>query len=171
MNLLFKNRTKYTKQCYQKFLEFHNKKFGISSNLYTLLIVALIAFCFVLQLNYGNKKVASMLILVFIAFISWRIFHPVKEIQDEINSPKISQESTFVFCFYKNYFTVSDGNQMNKCYYWKLYKVFETKDYFYLYINPDYAMLVSKNGFKIGTAEDFSNFIKKKCLLKYRKQA
>ena len=51
----------------------------------------------------------------------------------------------------------------------KLYKVFETKDYFYLYINPDYAMLVNKNSFEIGTSDDFRKFIKKKCLLKYRK--
>ena len=169
MNLLFKNRTKYTKQCYQKFLEFHNKKFGISSNLYTLLIVALIAFCFVLQLNYGNKKVASMLILVFIAFISWRIFHPVKEIQDEINSPKISQESTFVLCFYKNYFTVSDGNQMNKCYYWKLYKVFESDEFFYLYLDRKYAFIINKSGFSDNKIEDFTIFLKKKCIFKYKK--
>ena len=44
-----------------------------------------------------------------------------------------------------------------------------TKDYFYLYINPDYAMLVNKNSFEIGTLDDFRKFIKKKCLLKYRK--
>ena len=46
----------------------------------------------------------------------------------------------------------------------RLFKVFETKDYFYLYIDDENAVLVSKNGFKLGTAEEFSEFIKKKCL-------
>ena len=52
----------------------------------------------------------------------------------------------------------------------KLHKVFETKEYFYLYVNEDTAFLVSKNGFKLGNSNDFSEFIKKKCLLKYSKQ-
>ena len=49
-------------------------------------------------------------------------------------------------------------------------KVFETKDYFYLYLDEDTAFLVSKSGFKIGTPKDFSEFIKKKCIFKYSKE-
>ena len=57
-----------------------------------------------------------------------------------------------------------------KIYYFKLYKVFETQDYFYLYLDEDTAFLVSKSGFKIGTPKDFSEFIKKKCIFKYSKE-
>ena len=54
--------------------------------------------------------------------------------------------------------------------YLKLYKVFETQDYFYLYIDEEHAALVNKKGFKIGNVEAFTDFIKKKCLFKYSKQ-
>ena len=64
MNMLFKNTTKYSKECYENFLIFHNKKFGVSSNFYTLLIVILMAFCIVLQLKAGNTQLAFIFILV-----------------------------------------------------------------------------------------------------------
>ena len=83
--------------------------------------------------------------------------------QKELNSKK---ETGFIFTFYKNYFTINKKT----IYYFKLFKVFETKDYFYLYIDEDTAALVSKKGFEIGTAEEFSNFIRKKCLLKFSKE-
>ena len=57
-----------------------------------------------------------------------------------------------------------------RVYYFKLHKVFETKDYFYLYLDEDTAFLVSKSGFKLGTPKDFSEFIKKKCIFKYSKE-
>ena len=69
------------------------------------------------------------------------------------------------YSFYKWYFTLNDQT----IYYFKLYKVFETNDYFYLYVNDESAALVSKNGFKIGSAETFSEFIRKKCFFKYSK--
>ena len=66
------------------------------------------------------------------------------------------------FNFYKFYFEIDK----TRVYYFKLHKVFETKDYFYLYLDEDTAFLVSKSGFKLGTPKDFSEFIKKKCIFK-----
>ena len=91
MKMLFKNTTKYSKECYENFLIFHNKKFGISSNLYTLVIVLLITFCLVLQYKSGNIKLAFVFILALILFLLWRIFYPIKEVKDEFNSKKITK--------------------------------------------------------------------------------
>ena len=93
MNMLFKNTTKYSKECYENFLIFHNKKFGVSSNFYTLLIVILMAFCIVLQLKAGNTQLVFIFILTLICFLLWRIFHPIKEVKDEFESKKIQKES------------------------------------------------------------------------------
>ena len=84
MNMLFKNTTKYSKECYENFLIFHNKKFGVSSNFYTLLIVILMAFCIALQLKAGNTQLVFIFILTLICFLLWRIFHPIKEVKDEL---------------------------------------------------------------------------------------
>lgn len=91
----------------------------------------------------------------------------MRRYQDTKKKYSKNRESCFTFSFYNFYFTINK----NTFYYFKLYKVYETKDYFYLYIDDENAAMVSKNGFKVGTAEEFSKFIKKKCLLKYSKQA
>ena len=57
----------------------------------------------------------------------------------------------------------------SKIIYWKLYKIFENEDYFYLYLDKTHAFLLSKQGFDIGTPEEFREFIKKKCIFKFRK--
>lgn len=52
--------------------------------------------------------------------------------------------------------------------YYKLYKIYETKTFFYLYIDNDHAFLINKSGFVRGLSDDFSKFINKKCLFKYK---
>lgn len=170
MNLLFKNETKYSKKCYENFLIFHNKKFGVSSNFYTLIFVLLLTFCFVIQVNAKNIKLSIVFILALILFLLWRVFHPIKEVKDEFESKKIAKESTFTFRFYEKYFTISDGIQVEKHYYWKLYKVFDTEKYIYLYLDRKYAFLIDNNGFSLGDRKEFSSFIKRKCLFKYKKE-
>ena len=49
-----------------------------------------------------------------------------------------------------------------------LHKVYETSDFFYLYVTRENAFLISKNTFSLGNKEDFSKFLKNKCKLKYR---
>ena len=49
-----------------------------------------------------------------------------------------------------------------------LHKIYETPDFFYLYITRENAFLVSKDSFSLGTKEDFSKFLKNKCRLKYK---
>ena len=166
MNMLFKNTTKYSKECYENFLIFHNKKFGVSSNFYTLLIVILMAFCIVLQLKAGNTQLAFIFILTLICFLLWRIFHPIKEVKDEFESKKIQKESTFIFRFYEKYFTISDSYNFEKIKYWKLYKIYETNDFFYLYINKNHAFLLEKNTFTKGDISTFYRFVKRKIWFK-----
>ena len=102
MNMLFKNTTKYSKECYENFLIFHNKKFGVSSNFYTLLIVILMAFCIVLQLKAGNTQLVFIFILTLICFLLWRIFHPIKEVKDEFESKKFKKNLHLFFVFMRN---------------------------------------------------------------------
>ena len=45
---------------------------------------------------------------------------------------------------------------------------FNTKDYYYFYLDRKYAFLINKNGFTLGNEKDFSNFIKTKCLFRYK---
>ncbi len=53
--------------------------------------------------------------------------------------------------------------------YYQLYKVFETADFFYLYIDKTHALLLDKTKFKKNNPSEFLDFIKRKCWWCYKK--
>ena len=116
------------------------------------------------------KKFLVVLGIIFTFFILWRLFRPVYEVKKEYQSKKIADEQTFIFKFYENCFVITNKLQYSKVRYFKLYKIFETTDFFYLYIDKEHAFLIDKNGFTFGSAEEFSKFIHKKCLFKYKNE-
>ena len=63
--------------------------------------------------------------------------------------------------------TCKDKRQISKMKYSKFYRVFETDDFFYLYIDRTHAFLLNKLTFKNNNPSDFSAFIKKKCWLHF----
>ena len=166
MKPLFKNITKYNKKNYEQFLEFHNKKYSFSYNFYTITMIILLIYCIIFNIIQKNFSMFLLFLVLLIIFLFTRIYLPIKRYQKTQKRIFKNKENTFTFSFYNLYFTLNETT----FYYFKLYKVFETPDYFYLYINEDNAAMVSKTGFEVGTAEDFSDFIKKKCLFKYSRK-
>ena len=166
MKPLFKNVTKYNKKNYEQFVEFHRKKYSFSYNLYTLIMSLLLLYCIVFNIQQHQLQLLALFLVLFIIWLVIRVYIPVQRYKKNKTEFSKNQSASFTFDFYKYYFTVGKKT----FYYFKLYKVFETEDYFYLYINEDFAALINKSGFKIGNAKDFSEFIKKNCFFKYKKQ-
>lgn len=169
LKCLFKNTTQYTKNIYKTYLAFHRKKYGFTYKTYTAIIIALILFCLVLQIKYHYFTLAIIFCCIFTAFILWRLLHPVSVVAKEYKSEKIQDEKKFTFKFYQKYFTVEDDKEISKMKYYNLHKVFETKKFFYLYIDKTYALLIDKSKFQKNNASDFSNFIHKKCWWCFKK--
>lgn len=169
MKLLFKNKTKYTKQVYKEFVEFHNDKYHLSYFLFNICIVFLVLFCIILQLKYKYYNLAIIFCIVLTVFALWRFFHPISVVKKEIKSDKIQNEKEFTFKFYDKYFKIKDKLQMDTIKYYKLYKVYETNTFFYLYIDRTHAFLLNKDNFITGNPIDFSKFIKKKCWYCFKK--
>lgn len=168
LNILFENTTQYTKEVYSEFLKFHNEKYNFSYTFYTLFFAMLMLFCIIVHIKNLNIYYAILFIVVFICFILWRFFRPVFRVKKEVKSEKISKEKKFKFVFYKNYFKIYDKKDVYKLYYFNLHKVFETNKFFYLYIDKEHSFLLNKDGFSVGSASEFSEFIKKKCWFKYK---
>ena len=135
--------------------------------MYTLVMLVLMLYCVILNIIQKNILLFPLFVAMFILTIVFRMYLPAKRYQKTKKKFAQSKQTSVTINFYKFYFKI----EQKVFQYMKLYKVFETKDYFYLYINEENAVLVSKNGFKLGTAEEFTEFIKKKCLFKYSKQA
>ena len=166
MKSLFKNITIYNSKNYNQFIKFHGEKFNFSYNAYTLVLLALMLYCVVLNIIQKNLLLFLLFLAMFALTIVFRMYLPTKRYQKTKKKFAQSKQTSVTIDFFKFHFKIEE-----KVYpYLKLYKVFETEDYFYLYVDEENAVLVSKNGFKLGTAEEFTEFIKKKCLFKYSKQ-
>lgn len=167
MEKLFENITTYNIDEYKKFVKFHNKKYNLNYNLYTLFVLFLIMFCTVSSFSSKNTKLGILFIIIAICFIIYRILHPYLFVKKEATSEKIGKELTNTYTFYEDYFRIKNNKQTIKLKYHKLYKIFETKDNFYLYINKNHSFVLSKNTFTIGKVSDFYGFIKKKLWFRF----
>lgn len=168
MKKLFENKTTYTTDVYIKFLEFHNKKFNLSYIAYTIFWCFLLLLCMFTAFSSGARIQGVIVTIILISFISYRIIKPKMIVNNEMNSDKFSDNNTNIFSFYDKYFEIKNNNGKFNYKYFSLYKVFETSDFFYLYVSKENAFLISKTTFSLGTEKDFSNFIKSKCHFKYK---
>lgn len=149
MKILFKNKTRYTKQAYKEFVEIHNKTHNFTYTLYTVIVIALLLICLVLQVNNHTYSLAITFCLIITCFILWRFFHPVSVISKQFNSSTIQTEKEFTFNFYNKYFKIIDNNQFEIFKYYKIYKVYETDNFFYLYTNRTHSFLINRNNFLV----------------------
>lgn len=169
MKLLFKNTTKYTKQNYDEFLNFHSEHYKYWYLLYTLSMSCIIIFFIAVQIKLHNISISFVFCVILTLFILWRIFHPISEVEKEYKGETIKKEKSFTFKFYENKFSVLNLRSISDARYSDLYKVFETDTFFYLYIDKKHSLLLEKSKFTKGTSNDFSAFIKKKCWYKYKR--
>ena len=169
LKILFKNKTKYTKEIYKKFVDFHSKRYNFQYNLFTFIIIILILFCIILQLTYRYYSLVIFTCIFFTCFCLYRYFHPISVVSKELRGETISEEKSFTFKFYDKYFTVEDKSECNTVKYTNLRKVFDTEDFFYLYLDKTRAFIIDKKNFLVGKPIDFSAFLEKKYLLKFKK--
>lgn len=169
LKVLFKNKTKYSKEIYKQFVDFHSKKYHFSYVLFTTTIIFLILFCIVLQISYRYYSLAILSSIVFTCFCLYRYFHPISVVAKELNGKTIKEEKAFTFKFYEKYFRIQDKLQIDTVKYYQIRKIFETKSFFYLYIDRTHAFIINKENFLIGKPSDFSEFLKKKCIFRFKK--
>ena len=112
LKILFKNKTTYSEDVYNEFLEFHRKKFGLKFGLFNICIIALILTCIVYLVSYRNYTSAIMFCIILTIFIFLRYFKPALEVANDYKSEKISDNSTFTFTFYDKYFTIKEKNPL-----------------------------------------------------------
>lgn len=168
MEKLFENKTTYSEKTYMNFLQFHAKTYNLGYTIYTVFWAIMFLICIHLSFYSQEYLQGVVIILILIGFITYRIFRPKKRVEKELNSDKISDNNINTFSFFDKHFEINNNNGTFTFRYFNLHKIFETKDFFYLYANQENAFILSKDGFTHGTEEDFAGFIKKKCKFKYK---
>lgn len=162
MKVLFKNKTQYTKQTYYEYLNFHQNKYNLRHQFITIVFILFLSFCVLMNFKYKNYPTAFIILISLFIFIYYQFFRPQKTIDKELKTDKFGNEEFFTFAFYEKYFTITNKNIKQKLKYQHLFKVFETDNFFYLYVNKDHAFLLKKSGFTVGDTAKFLKFLKKK---------
>lgn len=170
MKELFKNSTTYTQDIYIEFLKFHNKTHNFAYTLYTIAWSAFFILCIYIAFDSELRLQGVLFTIILIAFIVYRLYHPKMVVDMEVKSDKISTNNTNTFTFFDKNFEVKNNNGSFIYRYIMLRKVFETRDYFYLYVTKENAFLISKKTFSLGSSEDFSKFISSKCKFRFRRK-
>lgn len=160
MKQIFKNTTKYSKETYMKFLEFHNQKYGVKYQIYTILFIILLIYCIIINIKYQNILTAIIFTGVLGLVIYQRYFSQIEIIKKELKSEQIEKENQFTFYFYEKYFKIRNKQLNDKIKYKQLYKIHETEEYFYLYIDHTHSYILNKKGFTEGEPNEFLKFIK-----------
>ena len=169
MNELFKNETIYNKHEYNTFINDHRKRFGLSEDLYTILFTCLFII-FLLYLFINKVFITGIFVLlVFIIFLIYRFIQPINNINKDMNSKNIKQKYKNIYIFYKHYFKIVNQDIDEKVFYFKIYRILESDTNFYIYLMPRKAFIISKKGFVNGNSDDFSKFIRRKVIFRYKK--
>ena len=136
--------------------------------IYTIFWSLVFILCIYLSFSTDSRLQGVILTIVLICFILYRIYRPKIIVNKETKSDKLSTNNVNTFTFYEKNFKIENANGSFNFRYFMLHRIFETDDFFYLYVNKENAFLVSKKTFSYGTSKDFSEFIKRKCKFKYR---
>lgn len=169
MKILFKNRTILSKENYLKLLEFHQKKNNWKYWLYTAILFLLFIVAIAFQISNRNYLLIFLLSTFLVVFLSYRFFYPYYKTGKELKSDKVQHNLENYYFFYEKYFKVKNKFGNDKIKYYKLYKVYENENFFYLYMDKTNAFIIDKSGFSVGTIQDFKKFMKSKVWLKFKK--
>lgn len=168
MKVLYENITEYDKREMDKFQAFHEKK-SKPYMIYLLFLLVLLIILLIINIVIGNWRwLLGSTILFGILYYYYRYYRADR---GKANNMKIKNKK-FIFDFYDKQIRITDAyaNQYSTTNYFEIERVYETEENFYLYLSQQYSYIINKNNFNIGKLNDFRDFIKKKCLLKYRKK-
>lgn len=168
MKPLFQNKTTLSKNIYIELLAFQQKKFGWRYTAYTAIFS--LVFILLISFLFANHYFAHGFVFfaIFVCFSAYQFIQPTRKNTKELRSDKVQNNLVNTYSFYENYFVIKNTVGSDKIAYYKLYRVFETKNYFYLYLDKTNILVLDKSGFLLGTIQDFKKFMKHKMWLKFK---
>ncbi|MGF7145537.1 hypothetical protein HNQ56_003980 [Anaerotaenia torta] len=144
--VLFTNRTKYSEDVVKDFYQYNH-----STKKIKIWITVAIAFLLVLFLLYrssaGLLGCIIAIVLMFI-FIYYQVINVEKLIARTMKSYDKTKGMVAVFTFYSDYFTLSGIQYISTYPYLQITEIKQHKDYIYLYLGPEKALYLKKDGFE-----------------------
>ncbi len=168
MEPLFKNKTTLSEKNYLDLVQFHQKKNNWKYWIYTAIVSILFVVIISYQVANHVYLHVSILAIFFIGFLLYRFVYPYYKTGKELKSDKVQNSLVNYYLFYDKYFKIKNKLGNSKIRYYKLYRVYESKNFFYLYLDKNNAFILEKSGFVIGNIDSFRKFMKNKMWLKFK---
>ena len=168
MEPLFKNKTTLSSKNYIELVKFHQKENNWKYFLYTAFYSILFVIFIAIQIASKYYFPAILVFICFFGFLVYRFIEPYYKTKKEFQSEKVQKNLVNFYLFYEKYFKVKNKMGSFKLRYYKLYKAYENENYFYLYLDKDYAFILEKSGFITGNIDEFQKFIKSKLGFKFK---
>lgn len=111
------------------------------------------------NLRYGNITSAVSAILMLAVWCGLMILFIHNAAKRHMESP-LARNNTDQYLFYQDFFVNNESYTQSIIRYDMLIEAYETKKYFYLYIEPNKAHIVEKAHFIYNTPEEMRNFLR-----------
>lgn len=166
MENLFKNTTTLTLNTRCGLEEF---QYGLSKpKRYIICLIALVILFWVKQHDFVEDFVSAsvnyMVALLTLVLFMWalRKLHKFLYKKNLKTDKRFASPVEAEYMFSEDSFSYAIGANQGSMEYKLLYKVYESNDFFYLFVNRMEAYIVGKDGFTSGSPEQFRNFMMSK---------
>jgi len=167
--MMIEVKTKYTKESFRKFQWFHLTRGGVRK---AVSIVSLaVIFCsgavlllLMLIIDDCQLTAKDLLSLFFLILPVFYVLMPRIGTSSAFKKSPALFDMGLTFTFHEDYFTVLTTGMVSgtsDIRYEALYRAYQTKDSFYLYIQQQQSYIIVKTDFTAGTPEDFALFLEK----------
>lgn len=166
--VLVKNETEYTYDRYlnlNKFNMYSAKRVSFVVLVVSICVIFLCGIFMILLGQYSNAILYLVLSVIFTIFI---FTLPKLQTKKIFNSDEILKENIKnTFEFYSDKIKIRNKKSSSTLEYKDLYKAYETKDTFYLYLNRIQVLMISKDEFEIGDSKLLRKILSEKLGKKY----
>ena len=168
MEELFENKTKYSEKLYNIFVQAYREENAAYERGYIIFNLSFFGLCMIFAFIEKEILLGVAIFVGLLIYLWFKIIRPAIREQKQRKSPMLSGNYVNTYKFYKNYFDVENPDGKARIMYMKIFRMVETKEYYYIYLSREYAFIISKIGFTKGNNLDFATFMKKKLFTKYK---
>lgn len=166
--LLVKNETEYTYERYLKLNKFNMYSAKKSTFICLIVLLVIIFLCGIFMLIVGEYRQSIFYLVFTVVFSILYITLPNIQTKKVFNSDNLLKENIKnTFEFYDDKIEIKNKKSTSTLEYSDLYKVYETNDTFYIYLNKMQALIISKDCFLIGDTEKLRTLLLKNFEKKY----
>lgn len=160
--LRFVNETEHSDNAIKVFANFHAYRRSLWLPLFTI-IIGVVAFVVVWQSGSSDNWWMLLLLGACIVYCGYKIgTASTTTTKAMMRSYSKLRSRKAAYYFYEGDFRITGLQASNLHPYFQITRMYETKDYFYMYFGEENTYFIAKDGFREGDAESFRTFMREK---------